>query len=106
MTNSMENFLSRRRWLRLAATASVGSGLLAATRAMGQSSPTSSSADHMLGTRIYNIRDFGAKGDGNTLDTAAVQAAIDACTKDQGGTVLVPAGIFVIGTVEMKSNVT
>jgi hypothetical protein len=35
-----------------------------------------------------------------------VQAAIDACAKDQGGTVLVPAGVFVIGTVEMKSNVT
>ncbi|MGC1186725.1 MAG: glycosyl hydrolase family 28 protein, partial [Candidatus Acidiferrales bacterium] len=59
-----------------------------------------------LGARVYNIRDFGAKGDGATLDTAAVQAAIDACTRDQGGTVLVPAGVFAIGTVELKSNVT
>ncbi len=42
--------------------------------------------DLSLGARIYNIRDFGAKGDGSTLDTAAVQAAIDACNKDQGGT--------------------
>ena len=40
---------------------------------------------------IYNIRDFGAKGDGATLDTAAVQAAIDACHRDRGGTVIVPA---------------
>jgi hypothetical protein len=55
---------------------------------------------------VYNVVDFGAKGDGKTLDTAAVQAAIDACNKDQGGTVLVPAGVFVIGTVELKSNVT
>lgn len=59
-----------------------------------------------LGTRIYNILDFGAKGDGTTLDTQALQAAIDACNKDHGGTVLVPAGVFVIGTVELKSNVT
>ena len=55
---------------------------------------------------MYDIRDYGAKGDGTTLDTAAVQAAIDLCAKDDGGTVLVPAGDFVIGTVELKSNVT
>src|SRR5690242_6329307 len=47
-----------------------------------------------LGARIYNVRDFGAKGDGKTLDTAALQAAIDACTGAGGGTVLVPAGTF------------
>src|SRR5437868_7070395 len=106
MTNSPNQHLSRRKWLGLAATASVGSGLMAVTRAMAQSPVASGQQDHTLGTRVYNIRDFGAKGDGATLDTAGLQAAIDACTKDQGGTVLVPAGVFVIGTVEMKSNVT
>src|SRR6266567_5722083 len=59
-----------------------------------------------LGARTYDIRDFGAKGDGTSLDTVAVQAAIDACANDRGGVVLVPAGDFVIGTVELKSNVT
>jgi len=59
-----------------------------------------------LGARIYNIRAFGARGDKTTLDTAAVQAAIDTCASDGGGTVLVPAGTFTIGTVELKSNVT
>ncbi|TDX02040.1 glycoside hydrolase family 28 protein [Dinghuibacter silviterrae] len=63
-------------------------------------------SDNALGARLYNIRDFGAKGDGTSLDTKALQAAIDACTRDLGGTVLVPAGRFVIGTVELKSNVT
>ena len=53
-----------------------------------------------------SARILGAKGDGVTLDTKALQAAIDACNKDQGGTVLVPAGVFVIGTTELKSNVT
>ena len=84
--------LSRRQWMLF------GSGWLAAgSAAAQQTSP---------GVRTYSIRDFGAKGDGTTLDTVAVQAAIDACNRDQGGTVLVPAGVFVIGTIEMKSNVT
>ncbi|HKE24132.1 MAG TPA: glycosyl hydrolase family 28 protein [Bryobacteraceae bacterium] len=89
---------SRRRWLQRASAASLGAGLLS-----GQTAPATSAAS---GTRVYNIVDFGAKGDGQTLSTAALQAAIDACTADHGGVVLVPAGVFVIGTVEMKSNVT
>jgi len=118
MTDSNDPSLSRRKWLGLAAGASLGAGLLALTQA-AEAQETKSSAkhaatvtqahpatDHNLGARTYNIRDFGAKGDGATLDTAAVQAAIDACNKDQGGTVLVPAGVFLIGTIEMKSNVT
>lgn len=49
---------------------------------------------------------MGPKGDGRTLDTNAIQAAIDACTRDGGGIVVVPPWIFQIGTVELKSNVT
>src|SRR5579872_4178184 len=90
--------LSRRKWL--GASSAAGAGLLATPVAAAQGSGSAA------GVRTYNIRDFGAKGDGTSLDTAALQAAIDACTKDQGGTVLVPAGVFVIGTVEIKSNVT
>lgn len=78
---------------------------MAATGAAAEPPAGPTKNDHDLGTRTYNIRDYGAKGDGVTLDTAAVQVAIDACNKDQGGTVLVPAGVFVIGTVELKSNV-
>jgi len=115
MNNTNNDPLSRRKWLGLATTASVGSALLgtaspalgAGTR-QGESAGTGQGARQSkdIGVHIYNIREFGAKGDGSTLDTAAVQAAIDACNKDQGGTVLVPAGRFVIGTVELKSNVT
>jgi polygalacturonase len=112
MDNDNEFLASRRKWLGIAAGASIGSGILAATGATSTAGAAAVSAKHTsmtdsdLGTRVYNVRDFGAKGDGATLDTAAVQAAIDACTKDQGGTVLVPAGVFVIGSVELKSNVT
>ncbi|NML21754.1 glycoside hydrolase [Pseudoflavitalea sp. G-6-1-2] len=55
---------------------------------------------------VYNIRDYGAKGDGETLDTAAVQAAIDDCHKNNGGVVLIPAGDFLIATLQLKSFVT
>jgi polygalacturonase len=105
MPNSDSQSLSRRKWLGLTPTiaaASFGSSLLA-SRAMAQDM---AAPDAMLGAKVYNIRDFGAKGDGKTLDTPALQAAIDACHRDQGGTVLVPAGIFVIGTTELKSKVT
>jgi polygalacturonase len=76
-----------------------------------RSSPARAAAEtkpnpNTLGARTYNVRDYGAKGDGITLDTRAVQIAIDACTADRGGTVLIPAGDFLIGTVELKSHVT
>ena len=97
INDNVNDWVSRRNWLGLASAASL------AGVAVAQPSTSGGSAS---GTRVYNIVDFGAKGDGKTLDTQAVQAAIDQCTRDQGGTVLVPAGVFVIGTVEMKSNVT
>ncbi|MEN3309316.1 MAG: exo-poly-alpha-galacturonosidase [Micromonosporaceae bacterium] len=55
-------------------------------------------------SRVFNVRDFGAVGDGSTPDTAAIQAAIDACSP--GGTVLVPAGTFLTGALWLKSEMT
>ena len=57
-------------------------------------------------TGIFNIRDYGAVGDGKTPDTAALNKAIDACSAARGGQVLVPAGRYLTGTVHLKSNVT
>jgi len=54
---------------------------------------------------VYNITDYGAKGDGKTINTAAIQSAIDACNKAGSGRVLVPSGKFVTGTIIMKDNV-
>jgi polygalacturonase len=55
--------------------------------------------------KVCDVKKFGAQGDGITKDTVAVQKAIDACTAGKGGgTVEVPAGTFVIGPIELKSN--
>lgn len=114
MTELTSESLSRRKWLKLMTAGSIASGVFGANEMFASGTPLErdqdaarASADASSnGARVYNIRDFGARGDGVTLDAAALQGAIDACNRDQGGTVLVPAGVFVIGTVEMKSNVT
>jgi polygalacturonase len=52
-----------------------------------------------------NVRDHGAAGDGKAKDHPAIQKAVDACAARGGGTVLVPAGTYLCGTVELKSRV-
>jgi Pectate lyase superfamily protein len=56
-------------------------------------------------TPVCNVRNYGAKGDGTTFDSAAVSAAIAACVKQGGGTVYFPAGRYVIGTVQLYSHI-
>ena len=53
-----------------------------------------------------NILDYGAVGDGQALDTPAIQSAIIACQEAGGGTVHVPAGNYVTGSLFMRSHVT
>ena len=54
----------------------------------------------------YDIRQFGARGDGTTLCTEAIQKAIDQCGADGGGTVRFPAGTWLTGTVYLANGVT
>ena len=58
-----------------------------------------------MSENIFNVKDYGAKADGITLDTEAVQNAVDACNAAEGGRVLFPKGIYVLATVFLKSNV-
>ncbi|HET7178198.1 MAG TPA: glycoside hydrolase family 28 protein [Chryseosolibacter sp.] len=60
---------------------------------------------HGLSFAQYNVKEFGARGDGKTLDTKAIQTAIDAAHKQNGGVVDVPAGTYLIGTLVLKGNV-
>lgn len=52
-----------------------------------------------------SVRDLGARGDGKTLDTRAIQAAIDRCAAGGGGRVVVPAGRYVACQLKLKSHV-
>ncbi len=54
----------------------------------------------------FNIRDFGAIGNGRTNDTEDINRAVAACHRAGGGQVLVPPGVFITGTVRLLSNVT
>ena len=53
-----------------------------------------------------DVTAYGAKGNGEQLDTAAIQKAIDHCHQAGGGIVYFPNGRFVSGTIELKSNIT
>jgi len=55
--------------------------------------------------RDVRITDHGARGDGVTLNTDAIAAAIEACRRAGGGRVVVPRGVFVTGPIELKSRV-
>jgi exo-poly-alpha-galacturonosidase len=55
-------------------------------------------------TPVFNVVDYGAVGDGTTINTAAIQRTIDAATK--GATILVPRGVFKTGPIWLKSNMT
>ena len=61
---------------------------------------------HAQTNNIFDIRTFGAVGDGVTLDKKFLQAAIDKCSAAGGGTVLVTGGKFVTGTFYLKNDVT
>jgi alpha-glucuronidase len=54
----------------------------------------------------YNVRHYGAVGDGTANDAPAINKAIDAANAAGGGTVFVPSGVYTAGSVHLKSNVT
>ncbi len=58
------------------------------------------------GSKVFNVREFGATGDGRTLDTKAIQQALDACGTDGGGTVLFPAGTYLSQPLTLRTKTT
>ena len=85
----------RRSFLQLAGVAAVG--LASVSRAGASSSPASGGA-------LFNVRDYGARGDGKTLDTAAINQAIEAAAV-AGGIVAFPAGTYLCYSIRLKSKV-
>jgi len=56
--------------------------------------------------KVYRVTDFGAKPDGKTLNSIAIQKAIDAANTNGGGTVFFSQGVYLSGSIELKSNVS
>src|ERR1044072_4865439 len=56
--------------------------------------------------RVYDVRAFGARGDGKTLDTTAINKAIEAAAAAGGGTVVFPAGTYLSVSIRLRSNIT
>jgi polygalacturonase len=65
-----------------------------------------SDRDADRGLKRYPITDAGAVGDGRTLNTAAIQRAIDGCAADGGGVLVVPRGVFLTGAIFLRPGVS
>ena len=89
---------ARRDLLRVGSLGMAGTALPALASATAND-PAGSAAS------IFNVRQFGAAGDGKTLDTPAVNRAIAAAADAGGGTVLFPAGTYLCFSIHLKSNV-
>lgn len=55
-----------------------------------------------VAAETFNVKKYGARGNGKKMDSPAIQKAIDACHKAGGGTVLVPAGTYLSATIVLK----
>ena len=62
-------------------------------------------AGNLLFASDYNIKDYGAVGDGKTIDSPAINKAIDAAAEAGGGTVCFPAGTYLCFTIRLKSHI-
>jgi len=83
-----------------------GLGLAAVPLAVAAASHPAVGADSQGSlTGWLNVRNFGAVGDGKTLDTPAINKAIDAAAAAGGGTVFFPAGVYASYSIHLKSNV-
>jgi len=55
--------------------------------------------------RVFDIRRYGAVGDGSTLNTRAIASAVEACAAAGGGRVIIPAGVWLTGPIRLQSRV-
>jgi polygalacturonase len=91
---------ARRNFMKLAGVGIAGSAIAASATASAKTQSASAIGDQ------YNVKSFGATGDCKTLDTAAINKAIEAAAAAGGGTVLFPAGTYLSYSIHLKSNIT
>ncbi|HEX5483808.1 MAG TPA: glycoside hydrolase family 28 protein [Terriglobia bacterium] len=127
MTEKSENIIWSKRQA-LQKMLGIGAGLSAATELFAQTAPhphrhpptpppktsialappplSAAGAFHAAAiSGVYDVRTFGAKGDGKALDTPAINKAIETAAAAGGGTVLVPAGTYLCYSIHLKSNI-
>ena len=93
---------SRRRYLRIGAAVAATLPWALPAAGAAAAAPLQVHAQSMV---YFSVRNYGAVGDGKTLDTDAINRAIDAAAKAGGGTVLFPAGDYLSFSVRLQSNI-
>ncbi|MBB6143608.1 polygalacturonase [Silvibacterium bohemicum] len=93
----------RRDFLRNSSYGMLAAGLTADLHAEPRRAPNGSAHDS---AGMFNVRTFGALGDGKTIDTPAVNKAIEAAAAAGGGTVFFPAGTYACYTIRLKSHIS
>jgi polygalacturonase len=113
---TVSRIVDRRNFLMTAACGAAAAPVAASFNGLGwaQTKPDethataakSAAAVHAGPTVTLNVKDYGAAGDGKTKDTLALQLTIERCSVLGGGEVVVPAGDYTTGALELRSNVT
>src|SRR5690349_1679739 len=81
------------------------SSLLIATLVLSQTILLHSFAADSNDKAYFNVRSYGAAGDGKNLDSPAIDKAIQAAAEAGGGTVYLPSGTYLSGTIHLLSNI-
>jgi len=79
--------------------------IAAAALTAGAQDNTGSQIIQSRGKQTYNVFSYGAVGNGKSLDSPAINRAIDACAQNGGGTVYLPAGVYLSGSIHLKSKI-
>src|ERR1700742_517969 len=83
----------------------ASSSLLVAALLLSQTVLQSASAADAPDKSFYNVRSYGATGDGKNLDSPSIDKAIQAAAAAGGGTVYLPPGTYLSGTIHLASNI-
>jgi polygalacturonase len=97
---------SRRGFLKVTGAGIAGSALTIGGQTVGAQPGAAQSGGSGASSGAYDVKTFGAKGDGTAIDSPAINKAIEKAAADGGGTVSFPAGNYLCYSIRLKSNIT